>query len=187
MAFTTLALLLAGAGAVMKVVGDVKAGNAQKAAGEAQQAAANSQADLADYNATVADAQAKDAIDRGTLDENRFRTGVKSMIGSQRAGFTSGNVDVSTGSAVDVQADTAHQGELDALTIRTNAARAAWGYQVQATDLRTSATIARKTGVYAAQAGAAAQSASDFSAAGTILGTSSSLLSSKYGFTTGAR
>src|SRR3989304_3955374 len=57
------------------------------------------------------------------------------------------------GAAADVQADAAFQGELDALTIRTNAAREAWGYQVQAEDLRTRATIAREEGVMLEAAG----------------------------------
>jgi hypothetical protein len=179
---TALALSLAAAGTATQVIGDVKAGNAQKAAGQAQQAAANSQADLADYNASVADLQAKDAIDRGQQESDRYRTQVRGLIGSQRAGFAAGNVDVGYGSAVDTQADTAQLGELDALTIKTNAAREAWGYQVNATDLRQEATIARKTGVFQEQAGEARQTQSDFAAAGSIFSTGATLLSSKYGF-----
>ncbi len=175
-------LALTGAGVAMNAVGQIKAGHAQKAAGEAQQAAANSQADLADYNASVADAQAQDAESRGEIAASNFRRSVKGMIGAQRAGIAAGNIDVGFGSAVDVQADAARLGEMDVATIRTNAAREAWGYQVQATDLRASADIARKTGVYQAQAGEAAQSASYFGAAGTILTGASSLLSAKYGF-----
>jgi hypothetical protein len=175
---------LTAAGTAISAIGQVKAGHAQQAAGQAQQAAANSQADLADYNATVADAQAKDALDRGTIEENRFRTAVKGLVGSQRTAFAASGVDVSTGSAVDVQADATKLGELDALTIRTNARLQAWGFKVNAYDLRQGAAIARKTGVYQAQAGEAAQSASYFGAAGTILGAGANLLSTKYGFKT---
>lgn len=177
-AFTALAL----AGAAVSAYGQVKAGLAAKSAGQAQQAAANDQADVADYNATVAEQQANDAITRGQIDEDRYRQGVKAMVGTQRTTFAAGNVDVSGGSAVDVQAETAHQGELDALTIRNNATLTAFGYKVQAYDLRRSATIARKTGVYQAEAGETRAEASYIGAAGSILGTATSLAAAKYGF-----
>lgn len=167
-AFTALAIGLLVAGTVSKTVGKIKEGNAAERAGKAGQEAANSQADLADWNAQVADLQAKDAVVRGAHDESRFREGVNQMIGSQRSGIAASGVDVNSGSAVDVQADTRHLGELDALTIRTNAAREAWGYQVQGQDLRRRAEITRKEGVNIAEAGKVAKSASRSAAVGTI-------------------
>lgn len=182
-ALTTLAILgLVAAGTATKVVGDIKAGNAAKRAGTAQREASESQADLADYNANVADLQAKDAVARGTEEESRFRSSVRGIIGSQRANQAAQGVDVGFGSTVDVQADAAFLGELDALTIKTNAAREAWGFQVQAEDLRKRGQIARKEGVYLEKSGQAAQSASRWSAAGSILGTGTSLLQMRYGF-----
>jgi hypothetical protein len=133
---TALSLILAGAGTATQVYGQKKAGDAAKASGEAQKKASESQAQLADFNASVAELQAKDAIERGAEAESRFRTTIKATIGSQRAGIAAGNIDVGFGSAPDVQADAAFLGELDALTIRTNAARESWGYNVQAQDLR---------------------------------------------------
>jgi hypothetical protein len=179
---TAIALALAAGGAATKVVSTVKAGNAAQRAGADQQAAAESEAQLSDYNAKVADLQATDAIARGANEESRFRQGVQVMIGSQRAGIAASNIDVSSGSAADVQGDAAYLGELDALTIRTNAAREAWGYQVQGQDLTARAAIQRKEGVYAAAAGQQASSAANWSAAGTIVGTGASLLESRYGF-----
>jgi hypothetical protein len=179
---SAIALGAALGGTALSVVGQVKAGNAAKRAGEAQQRAANSQADLADYNAAVAEVQAQDAIARGAEDESRFRQGVRTLIGSQRAGFAAGNVDVGFGSAVDVQADAAMLGELDALTIRTNAAREAWGYKVQAEDLRRRGQIARKEGVMFNEAGRTNQSAARWGAGGTLLNTGASLLEARYGF-----
>ena len=40
-------------------------------------------------------------------------------------------VDLSSGSPLDILGDTAMYGELDALTIRSNAEREAYGYRVQ--------------------------------------------------------
>lgn len=174
-------LVIAGVGMGVQAVGNIKAGNAAKKAGQAQQAAAESEAQLSEYNAKVADIQSTDALQRGQEEENRFRMGVRGMIGSQRAGIAASNVDVNYGSAVDVQADAAYLGEVDALTIRNNAARESWGIAQQATDLRKRAEIQRKEGVNLALAGQQQQTASRYAAAGSILSGTSSLLMAKYG------
>jgi hypothetical protein len=168
-------------GTALKTVGDIKSGNAMKRAGEKQQEAAESQAELGDYNANVAELQAEDAILRGELDEQRFRSLVRGAVGSQRAGMAAQGVDVNHGSAVDVQADAATLGELDALTIKTNARREAWGYEVQGENFKRGAEVTRKGGEYAAEAGRSAQTASRFNAAGTIVGGANSLLAMRYG------
>lgn len=182
MAAATSALILAGVGMGISAYGQWKAGKAEKKAGEAQQTAAESQADLTDYNAAVAELQATDAVERGAIEANRFRQRTRVLIGEQRAGFAAGNIDVGYGSAVDVQADAALLGELDALTIRTNAGREAWGYRVEAEDLATRADITRKEGGALAAAGRQRQSAHRWAAAGTIFSGSASLLESRYGF-----
>jgi predicted transcriptional regulator len=181
-AFTSIAIGLALAGAATSVYGQVKAGKAQKKAGEAEQRSAESQAQLSDYNAAVADVQARDEEVRGEIDANRFRSRTRLLIGEQRAGFAAGNVDVSFGSPVDVQADAAFLGEMDALQIRTNAARAAWGIRIQGEDLRKQAEIQRAEGANAATAGKARQTAAFWGAGSTVLGAGSSLLEARYGF-----
>lgn len=180
MVLTAIAVGLAIASIAMQAKAQHDAGQAQQAAGSAQQAAADSQADLADYNAHIADLQAKDAVEKGAQDESNFRSQVRGAIGNQRGGLAANNVDVGYGSAVDVQADAAHLGELDALTIRSNAARTAWGFQVQATDLRRSADIARKTGIWQAAAGNVAATTANYAAAGSVIAGGSMLLA-KYG------
>lgn len=145
---------LTAASTAVSVAGQVKAGNAAKKAGE--------------FNAAVSELQAKDALARGKTDEARFRQGVRALIGSQRAGFAAQGVDVGVGSALDVQAEAAFLGELDALTIRNNAEREAWAHRMEAINYR--------------MGGQAAQRASRWNAAGTVLGTGASLLVSRYGW-----
>lgn len=184
--FTTALILgLSAAGAATQAVGAWKAGTQAKKAGEAQRRASESQAELLDYNAQIADLQASDAVSRGQQEESKFRQGVRVMIGGQRAGIAAGNVDVGYGSAVDVQADAAMLGELDALTIRQNAAREAWGYKVEAADTRQRAKIARQEGVMLEAAGKANQTSARIGAVGGILGAGGSLLEAKYGFPRG--
>jgi hypothetical protein len=145
---------LAAGGTAISAIGQIKGGNAAKSQG--------------DFNAAVAEQQAQDALARGTQDEERFRQGVRTLIGSQRASFAGQGVDVGTGSAADVQADAAYLGELDANTIRQNAARTAAGFKVQAENYR--------------MGGSNAQTAGYFGAASTVLGTAGSLLAAKYGW-----
>jgi len=179
---TALALTLTGIGTATSVIGQVKAGRAARRAGEAERQAAESQAELIDYNAAVADLQGQDAIERGAEEEARFRQRIRGTIGAQRAAFASSNIDVGFGSAVDVQADAAFLGELDALTIRTNAAREAWGYRVESADLRRRADIARREGVMLEAAGRERQTQANLGAVGTLVGTGASLLEQRYGF-----
>lgn len=156
MAISTLTAIFLGisaAGTAVSAIGSIKAGNAQKR--------------IAEFNAAVAEQQAVDALARGAEDEANFRAGVRGLLGTEKAGFAAQGVDIGVGSPVDVQEDTAFLGELDALTIRTNAAREAWGYEVEAENFRRGGAIAQTTG--------------RFQAATTILGTGASLLSARLG------
>jgi hypothetical protein len=87
-----------------------------------------------------------DAIARGAEAEGRSRSQTKQILGTQRAGYAGQGVDVGTGSAVDVAADTTALGELDAMTIRNNAKREAYGYQVQAAGFRAQQGAAKQRG-----------------------------------------
>jgi len=174
-------LIITAVGAGISASGQWKAGKAAKKAGEAEQRAAESQAELLDFNAHVADQQAQDAIERGKQEESRFRQGVRAMVGEQRAGQAAGNINVNTGSAMDVQQDAAFLGELDALTISTNAAREAWGFKVQAYDTRQRARITRTEGANAAEVGKQQQSQARIGAVGGAVATGGSLLMQRYG------
>lgn len=179
---TALSLLLAGAGTATSAYGQVKQGRAAKQQGQAQQGAAESEAQLSDYNASVADLQAIDAEQRGEEEASRYRAGVRGIVGEQRTGFAASGVEAGSGSALDVQADAAFLGELDALTVKTNAAREAWGYKVQATDLRKRAEIQRKEGAFARASGDDAARAAKIGAATTLIGGGASLLETSYGY-----
>lgn len=109
-----------------------------KQAGEAS-AAANMQ------NAAISRAQAADSLKRGEFESDQQRIKTAGAVGTQRAGFAGNGVDVNSGSAALVQDDTAALGELDALTIRNNAAREAWGYNIQADQYQQAAGNAKKS------------------------------------------
>jgi len=84
-------------------------------------------------NRRLAEAQGSDALVRGSIEEQRYRREIAQIVGAQKAAFGQRNVAVS-GTALDILSDTAQLGEEDALTIRNNAAREAWGYRNQASE-----------------------------------------------------
>ena len=83
------------------------------------------------FNRRLSTFQAQDALLRGVKEEERYRREIAMVAGQQSAEFGARNV-AASGTALDILADTAQVGEEDALTIRNNAAREAWGYRMQA-------------------------------------------------------
>jgi len=106
-----------------------------KAMGEAQKA-------TFETNARMAKLQAEDAIKRGDKAAALHAQKVKKLIGAQRAAYAGQGVDISIGSPLDIQEETAELGALDVLTIRNNAYREAWGYRAQALDYTTQGKFA---------------------------------------------
>lgn len=131
------------AGLVLTAAAGVQTADAQKKAGEAQ-------AEQAAENAKAAKAQGESTVLAAQIEEDRRRQQTRQMLASQRAGFAANNVDMSTGSAMDILGDTAMVGEQDALTIRANAARQAWGYSVDANNSMNQGRMAQAAGKNAA-------------------------------------
>ncbi len=138
------------------------------AAGQVQQAQATAKANrynaqIQDMNANLADRQARDAIERGHLEEQRKRQEVARIKGAQTAAMAANGVDLTFGSPLDTLVDTAVAGEIDALTIRSNSYREAYDHNVDAVNKRAGATLSRMSA-------SAASTGGYLNAAGTILG-----------------
>lgn len=101
------------------------------------------EAQVLETNAQYSERQAQDVLAIGKEQESRHMAAVRQLIGSQRAAIGASNIDLTSGSARDVQNEASFLGELDRLTIANNAAREAWGYRVQAADLRNRAKLAK--------------------------------------------
>lgn len=106
---------------------------------QSQKAEARYDAAVAQNNAKVADNQARTELQIGNIEEDQQRRRVRQMLGAQRVALAANNVETTSGSALDLLSETAQFGEEDALTIRANAARRAWGYQVDAGNSRAAA------------------------------------------------
>lgn len=134
---------------------------------------ANAQANADKYNAQVAQINQSQAqtnariagqagAEQAAMTERRTRA----EVGQEIANEAASGIDVNKGSALDVRASSSELGELDALTVRSNAAREAYGYQTQATSFQNQGQL----DTFAAKN---AEKAGGINAAGTFLGAAS--------------
>lgn len=147
-----LGMILSLGSTLLGAVGSIQQANAQAAAAEYN-------AKIGEMNAQLSERRARDAIERGAAEEQRKRMEVARLQGQQKAAMAANGVDLGFGSPLDTIVDTAALGELDALTIRTNAYRESYDRQVDAVNQRAGAELNRmeakaaKTGGYLAAAG----------------------------------
>lgn len=132
---TGLALLAAG-NAALGYIGNRSAADAAKRQGEFE-------AQALEYNASIADMQAADALEIGEDQQQLHMLEVRRLIGEQRTTLAGSGVDISSGTALDIQEDSAFLGEIDRQMIASNAAREAWGFKAQAGDIRNRARLTR--------------------------------------------
>lgn len=144
------------ASTLLTATGQIQQGNAANAAGKYN-------AQVAEMNAKIADNKARDALERGKIEEQKQRQKTASISGAQQAAMAANGVDLSFGSPLDTLVDTATLGELDALTIRSNAAREEYDYRVDAVNKRAGGQLARMQGK-------AAKTGSLLAAGSTVLG-----------------
>lgn len=135
-----------------------------------KQGEANAQ--VAENNAMLAqqDADASNAMATREMEQQAWRT--RAMVGQQRAAIAANNVDPTLGTPAEILGETAMFGEVDQQTIRMNAARQAWGFNAQAQNQRTQASLSRWN--------------SNAQATGTILGSLASAASMGMGGMGGA-
>jgi hypothetical protein len=100
---------------------------------EAQSRNAAFQAQVAANNAKIATENFNLQIESGEGDVANKEMQLRSQLGAEKAGQAASGVDVNSGSFEKARAGTAEYGTLDALTMRSNNAHQAYGYEVAAT------------------------------------------------------
>lgn len=136
---SNLILLSSGASAVTNLAGAFAQSAALRAQGDYEHS-------LNNRNAGYAERDAQEALRAGDVAANRYGSQIRQLQGQQRAAAASQGVEVGTGSAGEIVDETGRLGALDMLTIRNNAAREAYGYDVQAGDYRHQGRMARNMG-----------------------------------------
>jgi len=101
--------------------------------------------------AEFAEMEAEDVTRRGDEAAQERLRQARALISRQRVAAAGQGLDVSAGTPLDIQADTAAAGAVDAETIRLNAFREAWGLRMEAADRRGAARNVRSGSRFAAR------------------------------------
>ncbi len=133
--------ILAGASLGLTALGTVMQIGGQQQQAQSNQGLYAYQAAVARNNQTQANNLAVDAETRGNAEELRQRRKTALIMGTQQAALAAQGTDLE-GSPTDILGDTAATGELDALTIRSNAAREAWGYRTKGVEYGNEVALA---------------------------------------------
>lgn len=100
--------------------------------GQAASETASYNAEIAANNAKIARQNATATAHEGEINAAAASQKTRAELGSLLANEGASGVDVSSGSSVDTRTSAVQNGELNAINIRANAARQAYGYQTQA-------------------------------------------------------
>jgi len=119
-------------------------------AAQGQQADAKQQAAFARQNQQLALRAAADTRVRGEQAAGKARTEGSRVVGEAKAALGASGVDAAGGSAQDAMATTRMFSELDAQTLKNNAAREAWGLNVEAANIGKQALALEHRGRQAA-------------------------------------
>jgi hypothetical protein len=120
------------AGGILGAVGAIQAGNSA-------QRAAEQEADLLDYRATL-------AIEQGLFNAQAVRKQGVAVQGAQKVASAANGVVVGDGTSGQLLEQTAKLSEQDALQVKLNASREAWGLREQAKQTRYQGDMAKYKG-----------------------------------------
>jgi len=101
---------------------------------------------VAQNEAQYAQLQAGEALRKGAEEESQYRVTLRRFLGTQRAKAAASGLDPNQGSALSLLLDTAKQGDEDLTMIRNNAARAAFGYNVESRNSRARGRLSKSEG-----------------------------------------
>lgn len=165
MSGVTTATVLTAASLAATVAGGVVSYEGAQEAAKAQKNASLYQAQVAQNNASVANQNAQIATQAGAAQAEQQELKTRAAVGAIKASQGASGIDVNSGSALDTQKSQDVLGQLDALSIRSNAARQAYGYQNQAASYEGEAALDRSGASAATEAGNIAGTSSLLSAA----------------------
>lgn len=134
------------------------AGTATSAYGNYQQGkitreANEYQAQIDNNNAQIAQRNASYERQQGIEDARKIRIQSMQKMSAQKSAMASNGIDIYQGTPVDLLADTASMGELDALTSMYNSERRAMNYEQQGSDFSNQAIMSNLAGKNAFKSG----------------------------------
>lgn len=125
------------------VAGLVMGAYGQQQQAEGQKNAAKYSAAVSENNGKIADIQAQDAIRRGDEEANKIARQANMMKGVQRNQMAAAGLELTEGTAQELQDQTDFFSLIDQDTARMNAKTEAWGIRQQGNQFRNDANMAR--------------------------------------------
>lgn len=153
---TIASTIIGGLSTGFQVLGSIQQGKAEKASAEYNASVAAANAEIAKQKTAMAGAAATAQTEQAQL---KTRAQIGGIITSQAAS----GINVGSGSALDVRSSARDLGQLNAITVRSNAARTAYGYQTEAMSYDAQSKLDKFQG-------SSAMTASEINAGGTVLG-----------------
>lgn len=142
----TLAMAISGLGTAFSAVSSLNAGKQAQAQSEYQAA-------MARQNAELERRKSDDALERGRLEEAGVRERGRQFTARMRAGLASSGTEISTGSPLVIQVDSAGMTAADAAKTRYNSQMESWGYLANASEAEGRARQYEAEGEAASKAG----------------------------------
>lgn len=164
---------LAGVGAAASGGGSLISAFGALSGGAAQSKQLQYQAGVADLNKQIALQNADYALATGETDAKRYGMQAAQRMGAIRAGIGASGIDIGSGSKAAVQDSQQAVAGIDLAQIRNNAARKAYGFDVEATQDTAQAGLLRS-------AASDAQSAGEIKALGSLVSGAGSVASKWY-------
>ncbi|PKR87401.1 hypothetical protein CXZ10_20360 [Pleomorphomonas diazotrophica] len=125
----------------LMIGGGVLGGAGQISSANAEAKAARYNAEVQRQNAVLAERQARNIIDSGSREEQKQKAMTTQLVGKQKAAMAANGIDPTFGSPLDEMVNTAMQGAIDALTIKTTTYRQADDVRNQAVGYRNQAAL----------------------------------------------
>ena len=123
-------------GGISSAIGGYMSASANKAMLEAQ-------ARIAEMNAQLAERNAQFSLDKGNKEVAALTLKAGQVKSSQRAAMAANGIDLSEGSAAELQASTEVLKDIDKNTLVANAVREAWGHRMERTAFENDAIMKR--------------------------------------------
>lgn len=140
----------------------------QYQSGQAQSSMYNYQSGVAKINQQLKKQDAEYARDVGEVEAQQAGMRTRGAVGSTRAAQGARGIDVNTGSAADIRKSQIDLGQQDERIIRSNAARRAYGFEVEGMNQGVQANIYGMAAKDASSAGMIKSAGTLISTAGTV-------------------
>jgi hypothetical protein len=137
------AFIMAGIGGHMSVIEQYAEAQQAKLMAEGKRLQGEMQRKNLEWNARVSDLAVEDAYSRGEKEASQAYGKGQKVRAAQRAATAASGIEVGTGSAAQLEAETSLLSEMDMIQIRSNAWQEAWGHKLTASEYRFQGRLAQ--------------------------------------------